>query len=223
MASDKSLLALLHLVSPALPIGAYAYSQGQEYAVDSGWLKEDGALADWIGGLLRFSVGRLDLPVLSRLYYAWQNDDLHGVDRWNDFIRANRETRELLLEDEQLGIALQRLLISLEVNGAELMLKAPVSFVTQFALAGVRWNIELPDLMQGFAWSWLENQVAAATKIVPLGQTAAQKLLVEIMDCIPEVCAQASNISDGEMGVGLPALAIASSRHEGQYSRLFRS
>jgi len=223
MMSDKNLLALMHLVSPALPIGAYAYSQAQEYAVDSGWLKEDGALAEWIEGLLRVSVGRLDLPVLSRMYQAWSSDDLTAVDHWNDFIRAARETRELLLEDEQLGIALQRLLVSLELDGASQMLNAPVSYVTQFALAGVRWKIERVDLMQGFAWSWLENQIAAATKLVPLGQTAAQKLLVDIMPCIPGVCRHAEQLGDGELGVGLPALAIASSRHEAQYSRLFRS
>lgn len=220
---NQQLLKLFHLVSPALPIGAYAYSQGQEYAVDSGWLKEEGALPHWIGDILQYSVGRLDLPILKRLYIAWQSDDLAAVNYWNEFLRASRETKELLLEDEQLGIALQRLLKSLHVEGAETALEAPVSFVTQFALAGMRWDIRLEDLMQGFAWSWLENQVAAATKIVPLGQTHAQQLLIALSDCIPAVCAQAKNLSDGEIGVGLPALAIASSRHERQYSRLFRS
>lgn len=220
---NLQLLKLFHLVSPALPIGAYAYSQGQEYAVDSGWLKEEGALANWIGGILEYSVGRLDLPVLKRLYLAWQKADLPAINYWNEFLRANRETKELLLEDEQLGVALQRLLRSLQVAGSETVLDAPVSFVAQFALAGVRWDIPLKDLMQGFAWSWLENQVAAATKVVPLGQTHAQQLLVELSDCIPEICEQAKNLRDEEIGAGLPALAIASSRHERQYSRLFRS
>lgn len=217
------LLHLLHLVSPALPVGAYAYSQGQEYAVDRGWLSTPGALAEWIRGVLRHSVGYLDLPLLPRLYQAWQAGDMVRVDHWNSFARGNRETAELLLEDEQLGVALQRLLVSLDVPGAgETLLDAPC-FVTQFALAGAHWQISQEDLMQGYAYSWLENQVAAATKIVPLGQTQAQKLLLELITAIPDVCTQAQQLADDELGVGLPALALASSRHERQYSRLFRS
>jgi len=219
---DQKLLHLMHLVSPALPVGAYAYSQGQEYAVESGWLKGDGALAEWISGVLRFSVGCLDLPVLLRLHAAWAANDAEKVNEWNHFVRANRETSELLLEDEQLGQALQRLLASLDIQ-SKIKIAAPSSFVTQFALAGVRWQISSDDLIQGFAWSWLENQIAAATKIVPLGQTHAQQLLVELMALIPEVCAKAKQLSDDEIGIGLPALAIASSLHERQYSRLFRS
>ncbi|WP_075186273.1 urease accessory protein UreF [Teredinibacter haidensis] len=220
---NKKLLHLLHLASPALPIGAYAYSQGQEYAVESGWLKEEGGLSEWIAGVLQYSVGCLDLPILQRLYCAWQSGNIEQVNAWNSFIRANRETSELLLEDEQLGQALQRLLISLEMESADITLESPVSFVSLFSLAGVRWQIDIEDLMQGFVWSWLENQVAAATKIVPLGQTHAQKLLMELMGLIPDVCETAKGLADRDIGVGLPALAIASSRHERQYSRLFRS
>jgi len=221
--SNTALLKLLQLVSPALPVGAYAYSQGQEFAVDDGWLSAEGELSKWIGGLLQYSVGQLDLPVLKRLYRAWNSRDLDEVNQWNSFIRANRETRELLLEDEQLGQALQRLLVSLELESAQFELNGPCSFVSQFALAGVRWHIPCEELMQGFAWSWLENQVAAATKTVPLGQTHAQRLLSELLVLIPDVCARAMQLDDEELGVGLPALAIASSKHERQYSRLFRS
>ncbi len=213
----------MHLVSPALPVGAYAYSQGQEYAVESNWLKEPGALSGWIAGLLKYSLGRLDIPVLQRAYCAWQEGDTAALNDWNNFIRANRETSELLLEDEQLGLALKRLLSSLNIKGAELALEAPPSFVIYFALAGVRWQISQHDLMQGFAWSWLENQVAAATKTVPLGQTQAQQLLCELLELIPAVCDLAAELTDEQLGIGLPALAIASSRHERQYSRLFRS
>lgn len=220
---SPALLKLMHLVSPALPVGAYAYSGGQEYAVDSGWLQTDEDITDWIRGLMQHSLARLDLPALERLYNAWEHDKTDKVNHWNNVVRANRETHELLLEDEQLGQALQRLLISLEVKSAETEFKNPPSFVTLFALAGVRWQIPLTELMQGLVWSWLENQIAAATKTVPLGQTRAQKLLVKLMEHIPAVCQHALTINDDEIGVGLPGLAIASARHERQYSRLFRS
>jgi urease accessory protein len=122
-----------------------------------------------------------------------------------------------------MGLALQRLLTSLEIPNADIKLDKPVCFITMLTLAGSHWKISLTDLAHGFVWSWLENQVAAATKTVPLGQTQAQKLLVRLMEDIPPVCNKAELIVDDEIGVGLPAVAIASARHERQYSRLFRS
>ena len=217
------LLHLMHLVSPALPVGAYAYSQGQEYAIDAGWLNVDGALDDWIAGILENSFAYLDLPLLKRFYCAWQADDLVAVNYWNDYLRASRETHELLLEDEQLGVALQRLLVSLEIDGAANKFCATPCFANLFALVGLRRDIPLKDLMQGFAWSWLENQISAATKAVPLGQTHAQKLITKLMVLIPPACDLAMELPDEQLGIGLPGLAMASAKHERQYSRLFRS
>ncbi len=218
---SQALLHLMHLVSPALPVGAYAYSQGLEFAIDSGWLKTEAELTDWVGGVLTQGVGQLDLPLLSRLYDAWAEEDWHTLKRWNDYIRAARETHELLLEDEQMGQALNRLLVSLEVPNATHNLQA--SFVTQFALAASFWQVPKAEALQGFAFSWLENQIAAATKLVPLGQTRAQILLLQLMEHIAPVCEYALTIEDDAIGYSLPGLALASSLHERQYSRLFRS
>jgi len=142
---------------------------------------------------------------------------------WNQFVLACRETRELLLEDQQLGIALSRLLQSLDIHQHSNMFEDSPSFTTMFALAGVSWKISCPELLQGYCWSWMENQVAAATKTVPLGQTQAQQILQRSMQQIPHAVNLAEKVNDEEMGIGLPGLAIASSLHERQYSRLFRS
>lgn len=218
------MLHLLHLVSPALPVGAYAYSQGLEYAIDSGWLKTDDDIEDWLSEVMSRSLGYLDVPMLRRFYLAWQQGDSERVQELNRQVRACRETRELLLEDEQLGMALNRLLVSLGVAAArESNLELPPCFVSQFALAGVHWNIPLDDLAEGFVWSWLENQVAAATKIVPLGQTHAQQLLLRVLPRITQVCTLARDLPDEDIGLSLPGVAMASSLHERQYSRLFRS
>ncbi len=222
--SPYALLHLLHLSSPALPVGAYAYSQGLEYAIDSGQLKTTTAIADWLTGVLSYGLGHLDLPVLMRCYNAWQQNDYAAINHWNYFLRASRETSELMLEDEQLGIALARLLadLGLPIEAINSLAVKPC-FAVMFALAGNFWKIPLPDLMQSFAFSWLENQVAAATKIVPLGQTAAQKLLVQLIPAIPLAIASAQQISDANIGTSLPGQVMASSLHEYQYSRLFRS
>lgn len=217
------LLKLMYLVSPALPVGAYAYSQGQEYAVDSNWLKGEGALEDWIHGIMEHGVGLLDAPCLIRLYDAWQIENFENVNYWNDYLLASRETSELLLEDEQLGMALARLLVSLELTSHQGVLTQAASFTTLFAYVGAAWKIPKTELMYGFIWAWLENQIAAATKSVPLGQTHAQQLATRLIEYIPDIVEKAHRLIDEDIGSSLPGLAISSAKHERQYSRLFRS
>ena len=221
--SQPALLKLLHLVSPALPVGAYAYSQGQEYAVDAAWVSTSEELEQWLRGIMRHGLAYLDIPVLERCYRAWQNNHYKQLQYWNDTILANRETRELLLEDQQLGMALKRLLKSLQVEGAEWQFQPDVSFITMFALAGQRWQIPVEALCYGFVWAWLENQIAVATKTIPIGQTQAQQLLMSLAETIPELIEHALLVTDSQLGASLPGLALASAQHEQQYTRLFRS
>lgn len=222
--ASAPLLHLLHLVSPALPVGAYAYSQGLEFAVEQHWVSSLAEAEDWIGSVLSHSVGGLDLPVLQRLYRAFSNGDLAQAEYWNDYLQASRESHELLLEDRQMGEALQRLLLSLNLDIAARWPEASTpSFATAFAMAACYWQLTEADAMQGFAWSWLENQVAAAIKLVPLGQTDGQRLLLTLMPLLEQTVINAKQREDDELGVGLPRLAVASAQHETQYSRLFRS
>lgn len=220
----RPLLHLMQLVSPALPVGAYAYSQGLEYAVERGWVYDMNSAVDWLGEVLNHSVGGLDLPVLLRLLKAWRQGDWQAVQDWNDTLQAARETRELLLEDVQMGEALLRLLVSLELPSAQRWpQQKSISFATGFAMAAHHFDINDDDALSGFAWSWLENQVAAAIKLVPFGQTDGQRLLMTLMPCIETTVAEACVREDHDIGAGLPGLAVVSMQHETQYSRLFRS
>jgi urease accessory protein len=193
-----------------------------EYAIDAGWLRSPEDIADWLHGLMEHTLSFTDLPILSRLFAAWQTQDSDSINYWNDYLRACRESRELLLEDEQLGGALARLLKNLGLPET-VQMGAPPTYACQFARAGVHWGIELNTLCAGFIWAWLENQVAAATKLVPLGQTQGQHILAQLMPHLPQLCRAAATRNDDELGRGLPGLAMASSLHESQYSRLFRS
>lgn len=217
----SSSLHLLHLSSPALPIGAYAYSQGLEYAIEAGWLDNEG-LANWLHDGLQLGIARLDLPLLLRALTATLGNDGAALDACNERLLANRETAELLLEDQQIGQALWRLLNSLGSEPLPTLTQKP-GYAIAFALACARWKIEAPAALEAFSYSWLENQVTAATKLVPLGQTEAQRLLLELLDAVPEACATAQALDDEQIGLSLPGLVTASCRHERQHTRLFRS
>ncbi|MBI3774682.1 MAG: urease accessory protein UreF [Gammaproteobacteria bacterium] len=218
------LLHLLHLASPALPVGAYSYSQGLEYAVEAQWVRDEASAFDWIAGLLSHTLAHLDVPVTARLYHAWQHDDAAEVLRWSHFLLANREARELQDEDRNMGLSLARLLNDLGLNEAAAWCKADsVCFLTLFTLAAQRWNISLSDATHGYLWSWAENQVLSSVKLIPLGQTAGQRLLTQLIPRIAQAVDTGLALHDDDIGFSAPGLAVAGALHETQYSRLFRS
>jgi urease accessory protein len=218
-----ALLRLCHLVSPALPVGAYAYSQGLEYAVHAGWVGDEGSTLEWLQGQSQHALGTLDLPLLLRLHRSWSAADAAGVQCWTAQLLAARETAELRAEDRHLGAALTRVLVELNIVGARSWLTEDSTFATLFALAAVRWHIGEDDALSGYLWSWTENQVLAALKLVPLGQSAGQRLLHRLTESMPAIVARARELDDAAIGVGVVAPILASALHESQYSRLFRS
>lgn len=223
--TDASLIRLLQLSSVSLPVGGYSFSQGMEYAIDVGWLCTKEQVYDWLEMQLLHSVAQVDLPLLGLMMDAASDQNEHELFRLNDLALACRETKELRLTDTAMGEALVRLLNSLGVKQpfAHGPSAEEVSFVSLFAMAAVNWGIHTQTAQLGFSWAWLENQVAAATKLVPLGQTQSQILLGELQPVISEAIRVAQTINEDQIGAGLPAIAMASSLHEQQYSRLFRS
>jgi len=221
---NPSLLKLMRLTSPSLPIGGYSYSQGLEFAISAGWVHDTSTVSDWIQGLLKNSLINLDLPVLQKLYEAWQESDTDRVRYWNNFLSANRDAFELQEEDRQLGKALARLLVDLGLEEAKPFLNPPHGgFLTLYVLAAVRWNISLNDAAQGFLWMWAENKVLCAMKLIPLGQTDGQKILSAVIETISHVIMRGLDLPDEDIGYTTPAQGIASALHETQYTRLFRS
>ncbi len=224
MPADATLLRLLQLVSPALPVGAYAWSAGLEQAVEQGWVHDEASAGLWILGLLGHVQARVDVPVLVRLHRAWNAGDGTAVNRWNAYLYACRESAELRAEDRHLGNALARLLLDLDVEAARPWRQASrTCFATPFALAAAHWGIDPVPAAQGYLWAWTENQVAAATRLVPLGQTAGQRLLSSATGLIPQVVATGVALDNESLGASAPGQALASTLHETQYSRLFRS
>ena len=223
MTEVGALVRLLQLVSPALPVGAYSYSQGLESAIDAGVVADAESAERWIGDVLAFSVERMEAPILLRLMEAWKRGSDEAA-HWNAQFVASRETSELRAETLQMGFSLRKLLVELDPNNSK-QLEAidEIAFPAAFAFASTAWRVPPRDALAGYLFAWLENQVLCAVKTIPLGQTDGQRMLRALAARIDAVVECASRLGDDELCNFATGLAIASARHETQYSRMFRS
>jgi urease accessory protein len=227
-----ALLRLLQLTSPTLPVGAYTYSQGLEWAVESGRIVDETDAGRWIVDLLSTSIGRLEAPLLASLMRHWSKADDSEIRRLNAEFLASRESAELRAETLQMGFSLKRLLADLRDPLLFPLRKRlhdwpdstqNIAFPTVWSGIAAAWEIDPLAAVSGYLWSWAENQVMAALKAVPLGQAAGQRLLAELGRKIPEVAESALHLREDDWSNFTPAYSICSARHETQYSRLFRS
>lgn len=219
---QTALLQLLRLSSPALPIGAFAWSQGLESAIECEWVRDEKHASAWIIELAENMLCQTDLPVMLRVHDLANRRDLQTIQYWNDMLLSMRESHELWLEDTQLGAALKKVLLSDEAGVWYGDIREP-AYAVMFALAARQNGIDNRSMLGGFLWAWAENLVAAAIKVVPLGQSAGQRILRAFIDCVPGCIDRAIHVEDREIGAVMPGLALASAWHESQYSRLFRS
>jgi urease accessory protein len=218
--AEPPLARLLQLASPALPVGAYSYSQGLEAAIEAGIVRDAASAERWITDVLGYSLARMEAPVLLRLCAAWSAGDAASAARWNALFLAARETAELRAETAQMGYSLARLLP--ELGAGEVPLEEP-SFPAAFGFAVAAWRIDPHEALVAYLWAWVENQVLAALKALPLGQTDGQRLLLSLGGRLGEIARSAERLDDDSLGNFAPGLALLSARHETQYSRLFRS
>jgi urease accessory protein len=224
MLSSTALMRLFQLSSAALPIGAFAYSQGLEQAVALGDVKCRDSSSAWIVGMLQRSVLSLDVPVFARLYRALSEGDAASARRWNDYLFAARGSAELRAEERQVGAALVRLLSREGVDTAVPWLGDPrVTLATGFALASVAWGAPLSEAALSYTFAWSESQVGAATRLIPLGQSDAQRVLSTIIERAAAGIESALSRGDDEISSTSPGQLLLSALHETQYSRLFRS
>jgi urease accessory protein len=179
------LVRLLQLASPALPVGAYTYSQGLEWAVESGVIRDEASAGRWVADLLEHGIGGYEAPLVAALIAAWQADDHAEVARLDADFLASRESAELRAETAQMGFSMRRLLRDLRDDSLAPVLavtdaQPEVAFPTVWAGIAARWQIDPDAALCAYLWSWAENQVMAALKAVPLGQAAGQRLLARL-------------------------------------------
>lgn len=228
MNPSLQLARLLQLASPALPVGAYTYSQGLEWAVESGVIRDEASAGRWIADLLAHGIGRYEAPLVFALISAWTAGNGPEVQRLNGEFLASRESAELRAETVQMGFSLRRLLRDLRDDSladvaATVEAMPEVAFPTVWAGIAATWQIDPEAALTAYLWAWAENQVMAALKAVPLGQAAGQRLLAGLGGQLQAITAAARALPECAWSNFTPAFAITCARHETQYSRLFRS
>ncbi len=220
------LVRLLQLASPALPIGGFSYSQGLEWVVGEGVVTDAASAATWIGDALELVMARGEAPIAWRLLHA-AGSDWPTFSYWNAWFRASRETSEFRSETLQMGGSLAKLAVDLglvDPPAQEAMAAtAPMTLPAAFALAARGFAVPREAALAAYVWAWLENQALCAMKLVPLGQVAGQRMVTALGARLPDVVATAMTLADDELSTFAPGIALASARHESQYTRLFRS
>ncbi len=221
-----SLLQLIWLASPALPVGGFSYSEGLEAGVDHAGVATETIASDWLADQLHLSLARGDLAAIAQAIPAWRTGDLLRVRQLNDWVLQTRETSELRAQAEQMGRSLLDWLRNHDgANAAHIEACARMlpTYPVAFALAASQTEAGVRDCLLAYAFGWAENMMQAAIKSVPLGQSAGQRMLARLARDIPAAVESAMQLPDGERQAFSPMLAILSSQHETQYSRLFRS
>jgi urease accessory protein len=224
--TPAALLGLMRLASPALPVGGFSYSEGLESAIDAGAVHDEASASDWIADQLHLGLARAELPLVAAAHAAWSNHDAARLAELSAWMRTTRETSELRAQSEQMGRSMldwfrQR-------SGADdprvaTLAALPPTWPIAFALAALHAGADATGTLLAYGFSWAENQVQAALKAVPLGQSAGQRLLGRLAQDLPALAEAALQIGDDRRQAFTPLLAVRSAQHETQYSRLFRS
>ena len=223
---DTSLMQLMWLASPALPIGGFSYSECLEGAVDSARVATESGATEWLLDQLHLSLARSDLAVVAQAIPAWQSADHTRIAELNAWVLHTRESSELRAQTEQMGRSLLEWLRNHTTARAQQIATLAAlqpTYPLAFALAASATQASLRDCLMTYAFGWAENMVQAAIKSVPLGQSAGQRILSALTAEIPAAINHALALADHERQAFSPMLAILSAQHEVQYSRLFRS
>jgi urease accessory protein len=223
---DSSLMQLMWLASPALPIGGFSYSECLETAVDTARAATENEASAWLVDHLHLALSRGDLPVVAQGIAAWRTEDFARVGTLNAWVLHTRESAELRAQTEQMGKSLLEWLKNhTTATPAQIALLAAQepTYPMAFALAASSTGAPVRECLLAYAFGWAENMTQAAIKSVPLGQSAGQRILSALTAEIPAAIDHALSVTDDTRQAYSPMLAILSAQHEVQYSRLFRS
>ncbi|AFZ56344.1 urease accessory protein UreF [Anabaena cylindrica FACHB-243] len=223
--THRSFLSILQLASPALPVGAYSYSEGLEMLVENSIITSVEHLKHWLEAELIYGSIRLDGAVMVRALQAAKVGDLEALCRWNLWLSALRDAEELRASSWQMGRSLLQLLGKLEPEVLPLATAVgyPCNYAIAFGIASHHWQISPQTALLTYLHSWANNLITAGIKLIPLGQTAGQQLLLGLQDLLSTTMGEILALEDDDLVCCSWGLSLASMQHETQYTRLFRS
>jgi urease accessory protein len=218
-------LTILQLASPALPVGAYGYSEGLETLIENGTITNIENLEDWLKSELIYGSICLDAAIMMRGFHAVKSCDRSALKRWNLWLSAARDTEELRAASWQMGRSLMQLLGKLEPEILPVVnaVGYPGNYAIAFAIACAHWDINIQAALLAYLHSWANNLITAGIKLIPLGQTAGQELLLGLQPLLITTVGEILTMEDDDLGCCSWGLSLASMQHEIQYTRLFRS
>jgi urease accessory protein len=222
----ETLLPLFAWLSPAYPVGAYAYSHGLEWVVEAGEIKDRATAAQWIGDILRHGGGRNDAILFSLSYRAARGEDGQFA-AVAELAAAMAPSRERRLETMQQGRAFAEATLAAWPSDRYAALIAAVAgeaaYPVAVGAAAAAHELPLQVSLEAYLLAFAANLVSAVVRSVPLGQTDGQKIVAELAAVVCELAQEALDATVEDLGGATLRLDIASMRHETQYTRLFRS
>jgi urease accessory protein len=238
-----NILNLLQLASPALPVGAYSYSEGLESLVNDGIITNLIQLENWLVDNLKFGSIQMEAAIMVRAYLAINQEDFTKLIYWQNWANATRDTAELRQQSLQMGRSLIKLFLNLStapVKSLNIDQDLQSNIIDQirqqiekdnnfchwaiaYGITAAHWQIDLNTAILGYLHSWLTNLINAGVKLIPLGQTDGQKLLWSMQPTIYQTTQNILELTDDDLVTCNWGLSLASMTHESQYTRLFRS
>ncbi|UTD27465.1 urease accessory protein UreF [Bradyrhizobium sp. WD16] len=224
---SPGLFRLMTWLSPAFPVGAFSYSSGLEWAVEAGDVTSAGSLRDWLAAMLSDGAGFCDAVFMAQAHRRAAAADDVGLGEVAELASAMVPSRERLLETTAQGrafVAIAQAAWGCERFGALALVlgPSPAYPVAVGALCAAH-GIALAPSLQAFLHALTSNWISAAARLVPLGQTDAQRTLAALEADIAATAARAVGAGLDDLGSATFRADLASLRHETQYTRLFRS
>jgi len=223
--TPSSLLSLLQLVSPALPVGAYSYSEGLEFLIETEIITNHSQLENWLSQELQTGSIPIETAILLRAYQSSLVNDIAALNRWNNWLSATRETSEVRQQSWQMGQSLKKLLLELipESHLIFSQIDHPCNYAIAFGIGAAQWKVEASIIVLAYLSSWANNLISAGVRLVPLGQTMGQRITLNLQPTLIQVSGDILELKDEDLYSCSWGLGLASMNHETQYTRLFRS
>jgi urease accessory protein len=216
------LLHLLQISNSALPIGAYSYSEGLETLIERKVIQNEYNLNLWLIQELKYGAIRIETAVMKRAFEVTNRSNLSKLKYWDDWLSAARETEELRQQSWQMGYSLLRLIEQIEPTTSYIVKACgnPCNYSVAWGAIAAHWEIDLTAAILAYLQSWALNLINAAVKLIPLGQTTGQKLLLDLNCIITATTEEILNLQDDELSSCGWGLSLASMNHEILYTRL---